>query len=184
MLWSSCGKQLAYVAKRGYFGVNRRTGLTQGSQGLTMEGQAPWRARAKTRKLGKMGKGPHGPPEGPRGARRYPYGSVPNRSFSPWNRIFFPASLDPNQDPLTFSENPNSTFDDFRQFPSEIRHFRNSPRNSRLIRGVSPGPYGPIWMVTDTYGYQKLPPRPISIFSVFLFFRAPPLRPAPGRSPE
>ena len=81
------------MAKRGYFGVNHRTGLTQGSQGLTMEGQAPWRARAKTRKLGKMGKGP-----------------VPNRSFSPRNRIFFPANLDHNQDPSFFSEKPKLHF--------------------------------------------------------------------------
>ena len=121
-----------------------------------------------------MGKGPHGPPEGPRGACRYPYGSIPNRSFSPRNRIFFPANIDPNQDLSTFSKNPNSTFDDFRNFPSGIRHFRNSPRNSRLICGLSPGPCGPIWMVTDNRGYQKRPPRPIPIFPVFPFFRVNP----------
>ena len=163
--WASSPKccKLYNVAKRGYFGVNHRTGLTQGSQGLTMEGQALWRARAETRKLGKMGKGPHGPPEGPRGARRYPYGSVPNRSFSSRNRIFFPANLDPNQDRRTCSENPNSASDGFRRFPSEIRYFRNSPQSCRLIWGVSPGPYRPIWMGTDTYGYQKWPPKALSL---------------------
>ena len=140
-------------------------------------------ARAKTRKLGKMGKGPHGPPEGLRGARRYPYGSVPNRCFFPRTVASSPQTSTPNRTCQLFSENPNSTFDDFRQFPSEIRHFRNSPRNSRLIRGVSPGPYGPIWVGSDNRGYQKRPPRPISIFPVFPFFRAPPIQPAPGRSP-
>ena len=49
------------MAKRGYFGVNHRTGLTQGSQGLTMEGQG------QNPKTGKNGKGPSWAPRGPQG---------------------------------------------------------------------------------------------------------------------
>ena len=139
------------------------------------------RGQGQNPKIGKNGKGPSWAPRGPRGARRYPYGSAPTPQLSPRNRIFFPFHLDPNQDQLTFSENPNSTFDDFRQFPSE--HLAKLSTELTLnLWGVPRS----IRTDLDGYGQPGVPETASQAnfnFSRFPVFPCQPLRPAPGRIP-
>ena len=116
--------------------------------------------------------GPQRAPGGPVGIPMGPYRTV----ASPPEPYLLPRKPRPQPEPVNF-------------FRKSKLHFRRLPSISvgnstfpKLSSELTLNPWGVprsirtdrIWMVTDNRGYQKRPPRPISVFPISLFFRVNP----------
>ena len=112
--------------------------------------------------------GPQGGPGGPEGVRMGPYRTI---ASPPTTVSSSPQTSTPIRTRQLFpkTQTPLST---------TSVNFRRKFDISETLLGTHAQSVGcpqvhtdPIWMVMDNRGYQKRPPRPISIFPVFLFFR-------------